>query len=101
MFPAPFGHKWKYIFSIFHLRFFQYMNGVHVVLHGIDNDQHVSKLSRDDPSAVISAMLRPNDVDLVISQVPELEAGKLTDKRREQFQMKENTVNDRTQRCQI
>lgn len=45
-----------------------------MVLHGIDNNQHVSKLGRDDPPTVISAMLRPNDVDLVISQVSKLES---------------------------
>lgn len=55
------------------------MNGVHVVLHGVDDDQHVSKLRGDDPSPVVSAMFRPNNVDLVVTQVSKLEDG--TDKR--------------------
>lgn len=58
--------------TFFYLRFFKYMNGVHVVLHGIDHDQHISKLSGDDSSTVISGMLWPNDVDLIISQVSKL-----------------------------
>lgn len=71
------------IFFFFYLRFFQDMNGVHVVLHGVDHDQHVSKLSGDDSSAVISGMLGPNDVDLIVSQVSKLKLGKLKDKKRQ------------------
>lgn len=59
------------------------MNGVHVVLHGIDHDQDISKLSGDDSSAVISGMLRPNDVDLIVSQVSKLKLGKWKDKTRQ------------------
>lgn len=69
--------------DIFYLRFFKYMNGVHVVLHGIDHNQHVSKLSGDDSSTVISGMLWPNNVDLIISQVSKLKLGKLKDKTRQ------------------
>lgn len=59
----------------FYLWFFEYMDWVHVVLHGVDDDQHISKLCWDDPSTVVSGMLRPNNVDLVITQVSKLEGG--------------------------
>lgn len=49
------------------------MDGVHVVLHGVDDDQHVSELGGDDSSPVVSGMFRPNNVDLVVPQVSELE----------------------------
>ena len=51
------------------------MDGIHVVLHGVDDDKHISKLGGDDPSTVVSGMFRPNDVDLVITQVSKLEGG--------------------------
>lgn len=74
------NHYVNKIGGFFYLRFFQYVNGVHVVLHGIDHNQHISKLGGDDSSTVISGMLRPNDVDLVVPQVSELNVGKLQDK---------------------
>ena len=43
-----------------------------MVLHGVDDNEHVSKLSGDDASAVVSGMFRPHDVDLVVTQVPQL-----------------------------
>ena len=48
------------------------MNGVHVVFHGVDNYQHISKLSGNYPPTVVSGMLRPNNVDLVITQMSQL-----------------------------
>lgn len=44
-----------------------------MVLHRVYDNQHIPKFSRDDPSAVVSGMFRPNDVDFVVAQVSELE----------------------------
>lgn len=44
-----------------------------MVLHGVDDDEHVSEFGGDDPSTVVSGMLRPNNVDLVIAQVSKLD----------------------------
>lgn len=43
-----------------------------MVLHGVDDDQHVSEFSGDNPSTVVSGMFRPNDVDFIIAQVSKL-----------------------------
>lgn len=40
-----------------------------MVLHGVDDDEHISEFGGDDSSTVVSGMFRPNDVDLVITQV--------------------------------
>lgn len=45
------------VWDVWYLWFFQYMDGVHVVLHGVDDDKHVSKLGGDDPAAVVSGVL--------------------------------------------
>lgn len=71
--------------TFFYLRFFKYMYGVHVVLHGIDHDQHVPELSGDDSSAVISGVLGPDDVDLVVSQVSKLTSAEAKDKNKRLF----------------
>ena len=44
----------------------------HVVLHGVDDDQHVAEVGGDDAAAVVPGVLRPHDVHLVVSQVPQL-----------------------------
>lgn len=47
----------------------QYVDGVHVVPHWVDDDQHVSELGGDDPAPVVPGVLRPDNVDLVVAQV--------------------------------
>lgn len=46
-----------------------------MVLHGVDDDQHVPELGGDDPAAVVSGVLRPHNVDLVVAQVSQLPDG--------------------------
>lgn len=55
-----------------YLGLLQYVDGVHVVPHGVDDDQHVSELGGDDPATVVPGVLRPHDVDLVVAQVSQL-----------------------------
>lgn len=45
----------------------------HVVLHGVDDNEHVSKVGGDNPTPVVSGVLRPHYVDLVVSQVTKLQ----------------------------
>lgn len=52
-----------------YLGLLQYVDGVHVVPHWVDDDQHVSELGGDDPAPVVPGVLRPDDVDLVVAQV--------------------------------
>lgn len=52
-----------------YLWFLHDLDEIHVVLHGVDDDQHVSKVSRDDATPVVPAVLRPHYVHLVVSQV--------------------------------
>lgn len=52
-----------------YLRLLQYVDGVHVVPHRVDHDQHVSELGGDDPAPVVPGVLGPDDVDLVVAQV--------------------------------
>lgn len=50
-----------------YLWLFEDLDEEHVVLHGVDDDEHVSKVGGDDPAPVVPGMLRPHYVDLVIS----------------------------------
>lgn len=43
-----------------------------MVLHGVDDNEHVSKISGDDASSVVPGVLRPHNVYLVVSQVAQL-----------------------------
>lgn len=43
-----------------------------MVLHGVDDDEHISKVGGDDPAPVVPGVLGPHDVDLVVSQVTKL-----------------------------
>ncbi len=52
-----------------HLRLFDDLDAVHVVLHGVDDDEYISKLSRNDASPVVPRVLGPNDVHFIITQV--------------------------------
>ena len=55
-----------------YLGFLEDVDGVHVVLDGVDDDEHVPELGGDDAAAVVARVLRPHDVHLVVSQVPQL-----------------------------
>lgn len=52
-----------------HLWFFDDLDAVHVVLHGVDDDENISKLSRNDASPVVPWMLGPHDVHFIVTQV--------------------------------
>lgn len=52
-----------------YLGLLQYVDGVHVVPHRVNDDQHVSELGRDDPAPVVPGVLRPDDVHLVVAKV--------------------------------
>lgn len=45
----------------------------HVILHWVNNDWNVSEGSRDNSPAVVPGVFRPDNVDLVIPQVTELQ----------------------------
>lgn len=47
-----------------------------MVLHGVHDDQHVSKVSGDDAAPVVPAVLRPHYVNLVVAQVTQLHQNK-------------------------
>lgn len=55
-----------------YLRLLHNLDEVHVVLHWVDYNQHISKISWDDATSVVPGVLRPHDVYLVISQVAQL-----------------------------
>jgi len=59
-----------------YLRLLEDVDGVHVVLDGVDHDEHVPELGGDDAAPVVPGVLRPHDVHLVITQVPQLEGGR-------------------------
>lgn len=48
------------------------MDEIHVVLHGVDDNEHISKISGDDAASVVPGVLRPHNVHLVVSQVAQL-----------------------------
>lgn len=54
------------------LRFLHDLDEIHVVLHWVDDYQHVSKVSWDDATPVVPAVLGPHYVHLIISQVTQL-----------------------------
>ena len=56
-----------------HLWLLDDLDAVHVVLHGVDDDEDVSKLGGDDASPVVSRVLRPHNMHFVITQVPQLQ----------------------------
>lgn len=56
-----------------YLGFLRYRDKEHVILHGVDDDWNVSEGGGDDPPAVVPGVFRPDDVDLVIPQVTELQ----------------------------
>lgn len=45
----------------------------HVILHGVDDDEDVPEVGGDDAPAVVAGVLGPHDVNLIISQVTELQ----------------------------
>lgn len=45
----------------------------HVILHWVNNDWNISKGSWDNAPAVVPGVFRPDDVDLIIPQVTELQ----------------------------
>lgn len=44
-----------------------------MILHGVDDDEDVPKVGGDDAPAVVAGVLGPHDVNLIISQVTELQ----------------------------
>lgn len=56
-----------------YLRFLRYRNKEHVILHWVNNDWNVSKGGWDNTPPVVPGVFRPDDVDLVIPQVTELQ----------------------------
>ena len=48
------------------------LDPVKLVGQRVDDDEHVAELGRQDSSAVVSPVLRPDDVDLVVAQVARL-----------------------------
>lgn len=56
-----------------YLGFLHDLDEEHVVLHGVDDDEHVPEVGGDDAPAVVARVLRPHDVNLVVPQVPELQ----------------------------
>lgn len=56
-----------------YLGFLHDLDEEHVVLHGVDDDEHVPEVGGDDAPAVVARVLRPHDVNLVVPQVAELQ----------------------------
>ena len=48
------------------------LDPVKLVGQRVDDDEHVAELGRQNSSAVVSPVLRPDDVDLVVAQVASL-----------------------------
>lgn len=44
-----------------------------MVLHGVDDDEYISKVSRDDAPSVVPCVLRPHNVHFIISQMTKLD----------------------------
>lgn len=56
-----------------YLRFLCYRDKEHMILHWVNNDRNVSKGCWDNTPAVVSGVFRPDDVNLIIPQVTELQ----------------------------
>lgn len=56
-----------------YLGLLRYGDKEHVILHWVNDDGDISEGGRDDSPAVVPGVLRPDDVDLVIPQVTELQ----------------------------
>lgn len=56
-----------------YLWFLRYCDKEHVILYWVNNDWNVSKGGGDNTPAVVPGVFRPDDVDLVIPQVAELQ----------------------------
>ena len=56
-----------------YLWFLPYRDKEHVILYWVNNDWNVSKGSWDNTPAVVPGVFRPDNVDLVIPQVAELQ----------------------------
>lgn len=54
---------------IVYLWFFHDLDEKHVVLHRVDDNQHVSKVGWDDSTSVVPSVFWPHYMHLVISQV--------------------------------
>ena len=49
-----------------------HLNAEELVWQWVDDDEHIAKFRRNYSSSIISAMLRPNDVDFIVTQMPHL-----------------------------
>jgi hypothetical protein len=56
-----------------YLRLLRYRDKEHMILHWVNNDGNVSKGCWDNTPAVVPGVFRPDDVDLIIPQVTELQ----------------------------
>jgi hypothetical protein len=50
----------------------RYLNPVELVRQRVDDDEDVAELGGQDAAPVVAPVLRPDDVDLVVAQVPGL-----------------------------
>lgn len=66
--------------TITHIRLARNLNAEQLVRQRIDGDEDITELCRYDTSSVISAVLRPNYVDFVVTQVPHLKERLLVSK---------------------
>lgn len=60
------------------LRLARDLYAVQLVLQRINDDQNVAELRRDDVSAIIAPVLRPDYVDFVVAEVPGLQSDNST-----------------------
>lgn len=56
-----------------YLRLLGYRDEEHMILHWVNNDGNISKGCWNNAPAVVPGVFRPDDVDLVIPQVTELQ----------------------------
>lgn len=55
-----------------YLRLLNDLDKIHVILHWVDDNEHVSKVSWDDATTVVPGVLGPHDVHLIVAQVTQL-----------------------------
>jgi len=56
-----------------YLRFSVDVYSVQPAGEGVDDDEDVTKLRRDDAAPVVTSVLRPHDVNLIITKVTHLQ----------------------------